>query len=188
MFKKKKNTPVDKQATKKAAVLGAEKRSRLLLTSIVAVLALLIAGGIFFISRKGEKTPQVADSLSSDFSATTVNYPVEIFEDGQARHFQYRAGDGIAIKYFILKSSDGLIRAAFDACDVCWRAGKGYYQAGDFMVCRNCGRKFASLLVNEVRGGCNPAPLNRKIVDGKVVIRVEDIRKGKQYFEFSGRS
>ncbi|HED01067.1 MAG TPA: DUF2318 domain-containing protein [Proteobacteria bacterium] len=186
MFKK--NAPTDKHAAKKAVVLRTEKKSCLLLASVIAALALLIAGGILFISRKGEKTLQVADSLSPDFSATTVTYPVEIFEDGQARHFQYRAGDGIAIKYFILKSSDGLIRAAFDACDVCWRAGKGYYQAGDFMVCRNCGRRFASFLVNEVQGGCNPAPLNRKIVDGKVVIRVEDIREGKQYFEFSRRS
>ena len=80
-----------------------------------------------------------------------------------------------------------MIRAAFDACDVCWRAGKGYFQSGDVMVCRNCGRQFASVLVNEVKGGCNPAPLNRAIENGKLIIKVKDILQGKQYFDFSGK-
>ena len=80
-----------------------------------------------------------------------------------------------------------LFRAAFDACDVCWPSGKGYYQEDDNMVCRNCGRKFASVLVNEVKGGCNPAPLNREVQGDKLVIKIEDIAKGKQYFDFSGK-
>jgi len=105
-----------------------------------------------------------------------------------ARHFQYKADEGMSIKYFVLKSSDGVIRSAFDACDVCWPAGKGYYQEGDVMVCRNCGRKFASVLVNEVKGGCNPAPLTRTVGNSEVVIQVEDILAGKQYFDFSKRS
>jgi hypothetical protein len=66
-------------------------------------------------------------------------------------------------------------------------AGKGYYQAGDFMVCRNCKREFASVLVNVVKGGCNPAPLNRTIRDGKVIIAVPDILEGRPYFNFSER-
>jgi len=41
---------------------------------------------------------------------------------------------------------------------------------------------------SEVKGGCNPAPLNRKMVDGKVVIQIDDILKGGQYFDFSRRS
>ena len=95
--------------------------------------------------------------------------------------------DDITIRYFVLKSSDGVIRAAFDACDVCWPAGKGYFQQGDHMVCRNCGRKFASVLVNEVQGGCNPAPLRRSIDGENLVLEFADIREGRQYFNFSGR-
>jgi uncharacterized membrane protein len=79
-----------------------------------------------------------------------------------------------------------VIRAAYDACDVCWPAGKGYYQDGDDMVCRNCGRRFASVLLNEVQGGCNPAPLTRHVDNGQVVIRIEDILAGKRYFDFKG--
>jgi len=118
-------------------------------------------------------------------SVTALTYPVTLFEDGNARHFEYKAAN-MTIKYFIMKSSDGVIRAAFDACDVCWRAGKGYYQVGDHMICRNCGRQFASVLINEVKGGCNPAPLNRNVQNGNLIIKVKDILDGAQYFNLSG--
>jgi uncharacterized membrane protein len=56
------------------------------------------------------------------------------------------------------------------------------------MVCRNCGRKFASVLVNEVKGGCNPAPLKRTVDNGKLVIQVQDIQEGRQFFDFAGEA
>lgn len=117
--------------------------------------------------------------------ATEISYPEKLFQNGKARYFTYKTPDGLSIRYFILRSSDGVIRAAFDACDVCWPAGKGYVQKGDFMVCRNCGRKFRSTRVNEVKGGCNPAPLNRKVQNGKVMIQTSDLLQGRIYFDFS---
>jgi uncharacterized membrane protein len=88
------------------------------------------------------------------------------------------AESNTTISYFILKSTDGVIRAAFDACDVCWPEGKGYVQDGDrSMICRNCGRRFESVKVNEVQGGCNPAPLKRAIEGDQVVIRVDDLKR-----------
>ena len=185
----KKNLTADKRAAKKAAVLGTDKKSRLPLISILAVSAILIAAGAFYIRRKAPEATSVANvvspEVSPDVQTNSVAFPVTRFDDGQAQFFSYVDGDEITIKYFVLKSSDGVIRAAFDACDVCWRAGKGYYQNGDVMVCRNCGRTFASILVNEVKGGCNPAPLTRNVADGRVVIQIEDILEGKQYFDFS---
>jgi uncharacterized membrane protein len=141
---------------------------------------LFILMGVLLIDTKGVHSPAVA-------SATEVTYPVEQFADGKARHFEYRLNDGIRIRYFILKSSDGVIRAAFDACDVCWPANKGYYQEGDKMVCRNCGKRFASIKVNEVKGGCNPAPLNRKVLGENLVIQVKELLEGKKYFDFTKR-
>ncbi|RJQ65985.1 MAG: DUF2318 domain-containing protein [Desulfobacteraceae bacterium] len=112
-----------------------------------------------------------------------VAYPLSLFNDGQARHFEHKSG-GSVIRYFILKSSDGIVRAAFDACDVCWPGRKGYVQNGDEMVCNNCGRRFASVLINEVQGGCNPAPLTRTIEGDRLVIRTNDIEQGQRYFNF----
>ncbi len=178
----------DKRAAKKAAVLGAEKKSPSPMIYILAVGVVLVAGGIFFASQNAKEPSSVTAPAVSTTSGTQISYPAGQFDDGKAQHFRYSADDGLTIKYFVLKSSDGIIRAAFDACDVCWRAGKGYYQKSDVMVCRNCGREFASVLVNEVKGGCNPAPLRRSLEGDKVVIEIADILAGKQYFDFSTRS
>jgi len=185
--KVKSNDAADKHAAKKAAVLGTKKKSPLTMVSIIIVLALSIGGGVLLMSQKGEQGSIAVAPQSSGDLGREVIHPAALFDDGQARYFQYTAQGGITVKYFVVKSSDGVIRAAFDACDVCWPAGKGYHQDGDFMVCRNCGRQFASVLVNVVQGGCNPAPLKRTITEGNVVIAVDDILEGKTYFNFSGK-
>lgn len=179
------NPTIEKRQAKKEAVLGTAAKKNHLPIIVFSVCALLIAGGIFFYnSQTGVETSPVTKQFSAAATDSHVTFPAALFEDGKARHFEHVDGD-FTIRYFILKSSDGIIRAAFDACDVCWPAAKGYFQDGDYMVCRNCGRRFASVLVNEVKGGCNPAPLNRVFQDGKVIIQVRDILEGKQYFNFS---
>ena len=148
---------------------------------------LVVVVGAYLIMANQKKSDAVDHGkYAAGATADQVAYPVSHFNDGKARHYEYKSDDA-TIKYFIIKSSDGVIRAAFDACDVCWPAGKGYFQQGDVMVCRNCGRKFASVLVNEVKGGCNPAPLNRTVKDDQLIIKVKDILEGKHYFNFSGK-
>ena len=176
-----KNSP----RSKKAAVLNTKKskKSPMLIVVGIALLVTAAAAGYYMTEPTAVQTTA---AVNSSVDSTTVRYPVSMFADGAARHFEYPS-DGMTIRYFILKSSDGIIRAAFDACDVCWPAGKGYYQDGDQMVCRNCGRRFASILVNEAKGGCNPAPLTRSVEDDQLVLQVEDILQGKTYFNFKGK-
>lgn len=113
-----------------------------------------------------------------------VEIPVADISDGKAHHFKVKADDGIMVTFFTLKSADGVIRAAVDACDVCYRSGKGYVQSGDYMVCTNCGQKFASNKINVLKGGCNPAPLNRKIEGDKLVIAMSDITANSWYCRY----
>lgn len=138
---------------------------------------LAIAGWAIF---QPSATP-VGTSLATD-SPQDITVPVSTFDDGKAKYFSYQAPGGKTIKFFALKSSDGVIRAAFDACDVCYQSKKGYRQEGDFMVCNNCGQRFTSTRVNEVKGGCNPSPLDRKIEGENLVITVAAILTGSKYF------
>lgn len=180
--KMKKQSYDEKQAAKKATVLAAGKKEKKILPLII------IPAGIFILVITGVYIFNYLARPKAVAYGKEMVQPVSLFEDGKARHFQLDTKDGLTIKYFVIKSSDGVIRAAFDACDVCWPSGKGYFQEGDYMVCRNCGKRFASIKVNVIKGGCNPAPLTRKVVGENLVIQVKDILgEGRKYFNFSGR-
>ncbi len=113
-----------------------------------------------------------------------VTIPIKKVNDGKAHYFKVKADDGIMVDFFVVQSGDGVIRAAVDSCDVCYRSGKGYVQEGDVMVCTNCGRRFATDRINEVKGGCNPAPLAREIKGDNLVISMSDINSNAWYCKF----
>jgi len=173
----------EKLAAKKAAVLGAKKAGgKLHLVLMAACAVLVIGGGMFFLGQKGDELPPVAKVFAAAAPIGEVSYAASQFDDGQCRFFEHKTPEGYTIRYFILKSSDGVIRSAFDACDSCWPAHKGYRQVGDDMVCQNCRMKFASTKVMEVKGGCNPSPLPNRLEGAQVVIKVADILAGGHYF------
>ncbi len=194
-----KNNPKgrDSQAAKKEAVFSAgnKKNSKALTIGAVICLVVLLGGAGVYLQKRSSTTTTPKASVAVLPATAAVDTPATAaqpdvrtfaaldFEDGKARHYDLETDDGVNIRFFVVKSTDGVIRAAFDACDVCWRAGKGYYQKEDDMICRNCGRKFPTQSINEVKGGCNPAPLKRTIKDGQVEILVEDIQKGRSYFD-----
>jgi len=113
-----------------------------------------------------------------------LSIPINEINDGNAHYFKTEADDGIVVSFFTVKSKDGIIRAAIDSCDVCYKSGKGYVQDGDVMVCTNCGRRFATDRINEVKGGCNPAPLFRKIEGDYLVVSMKDINANSWYCKY----
>ena len=94
---------------------------------------------------------------------------------GQAKFFEYTASNGKSVRFFVIKSSDGVYRAAADACEVCFRDKKGYHQQGDDMVCNKCGRHFRSKDVNVITGSCNPDGIPRTIQENTIVIAAADL-------------
>lgn len=110
-----------------------------------------------------------------------VTVPASDLADGKARFYVLNQ-NGTDIRFFLVKSPDGRLRAAFDACDVCYPENKGYKQEGDFMICVNCGRRFHTSKVGEVHGGCNPAPLAMTLSGDRVVIALADLAAKTGYF------
>jgi uncharacterized membrane protein len=125
--------------------------------------------------------PSAATATQVTAEDGVVRLPVADFADGRARFYTYK-GAGKTITFFVLQAPDGTIRAAFDACDVCYASRRGYRQDGDMMICNNCGNRFPSSSINVEVGGCNPGPLNREVQGDMVIIRVEDIEEGGRYF------
>jgi uncharacterized membrane protein len=121
-------------------------------------------------------------SAAAPGAGSDVALPVADFADGQAKFYRYTTPEGRDVRFFVMRSADGVIRAAFDTCDVCYQKRKGYRQEGDVMVCNNCGQRFHSTNINEVRGGCNPAPLDRVVQGDRVVIGAAALAGGSWYF------
>jgi uncharacterized membrane protein len=148
------------------------------LTLLVAVLAAAAAGGgssalAFFGLGDDHETLALAGG--------EVRIPAAAAADGAARFYSV-ALDGVEVSFFVLTTPDGVTRTAFDACDVCFAAKKGYEQDGPDMICKNCGLRFRGDLVGEVKGGCNPSPLAHAVQDGMLVISETALRAGLPLF------
>lgn len=175
-----------------------EKRARLaeksatsgrtgLFASVAAIAALAIGVAILMLNRPAgperataAHTTQTAAGMA--VGADRVEIALADLQDGKARHYTWKAPDGKQIRFFAIKSEDGVVRTAFDACDVCWPERKGYSQDGKYMVCNNCGQRFESSRVNEIKGGCNPSPLERRVEGDRLVIMAADLQAGARYF------
>ncbi len=156
------------------------KRSPLPLVAVVICLVIVAGLAYAYIGGGSSDGRQSAKVVSADQGRVSI--PLAQVSDGKAHFFTIRS-DGTDVRFFVVKSSDGVVRAAFDTCDVCYRYNQGYRQEGDFMVCNACNMRFRSDQVNEVKGGCNPAPLERTIVGSNLVIAVADIGQGAWYFK-----
>jgi uncharacterized membrane protein len=110
-----------------------------------------------------------------------VRIPMQAVSDGKSHFFSYAAG-GKTITFFVLKSADGSIRTAFDACVACNHAKLGYRPEGDLVVCNNCGMGFKPSDIGVQTGGCNPIPVNKSIDGTMIVLKAKDLEAGTQYF------
>lgn len=152
------------------------QKSRLPL--ILVLVALIAAGAVAAWAllpgaSSGHKMVQAENGL--------VKIPQADISGGEAKFYTFKTTQGV-VDFFLVKSRDGVIRAAFDTCDVCYKEKKGYRQEGDMMVCNNCDQAFGTHLINVVKGGCNPAPLARELQGDQVLIQTAALEQGSWYF------
>ena len=144
--------------------------NRKILIGIGSIVILAIVLSIIFMG--GSSTAKVIEN------SNTITIPLSEVST-EAQFYEY---DGI--KYFAVKASDGSIRTAFDACDVCGGT-KGYRQEGKDMVCNNCGRHFSIDSLGEKNvfgGGCWPSHLPHTIEGNSIIIKKHDINEGGYLF------
>jgi uncharacterized membrane protein len=129
-----------------------------------------------------KKSPaEIAKAAGVVETADAVKIPLKTLDSGKALFLSVES-EGRQMHYFTLKSRDGAYRAALDACDVCFKSNRGYRQEGDLMVCNNCGQSFPSDRIGEIKGGCNPHPLARRVEGQYLVIGKADIVSRNDYF------
>jgi uncharacterized membrane protein len=150
-------------------------------TLVLAVSGLLLAIAVVVIASSGQESDERVWTAIGGAGVDVV-LPVRTFDDGVARFYKSMTEQGREVRFFIMKSADGVVRAAFDACDTCYRDRLGYHQRGDLMVCNKCQQTFRSVDINVLQGGCNPAPLDRRVVGNQLVLDAASIEQGAAYF------
>ncbi len=147
---------------------------------VIVAGAIVFFGVMLLVTVGGRSSGPQAETITG--AGQDLTLPAAQFDDGKARFYRYVTAAGREIRFFVMKSSDGVVRAAFDACDTCYREKKGYHQEGDTMVCNNCGKAFHSKDINVLQGGCNPAPLERSTSGGRVTLSAAALNAGASYF------
>ncbi|HIJ78987.1 MAG: DUF2318 domain-containing protein [Desulfobulbaceae bacterium] len=153
------------------------KRIYIGIAGLIVLSAVFVGTGMAGLWEKG---PQILQPVNG-----RLEIPLPSIDDSKAHHFRVQASDGTMVTFFTIRSDDGVYRAAIDACDVCYKSGKGYEQNGVYMICRNCGQSFHASKINVIKGGCNPAPLERMVEGDKLVIAMADIDKNSWYGKYT---
>ena len=175
-----------------------------LISMLTGAMAILISGcgsNSTTQSAKDASTPVDAQAASSENTtaesediAATANASAEsvtsIKKDGylaipianlsQTASFYKADLDGTEVEIVALKDSKGNLRTAFNACQVCYSSGRGYYrQDGEYLVCQNCGNSFTIDQVGIASGGCNPWPIldsDRTVTDDEIQISYDVLK------------
>ena len=149
--------------------------------ALLLSLAAFVIVCVFAMSHHESAEPELA-AADAVPSGRDVALAAATFADGQARFYRYVTATGQETRFFIVKSRDGAVHAALDACDSCYRARRGFRQAGDHLICNNCGKAILSQHLNTLRGGCNPVSVDHAVEGDRVIIRAAVLEQGGSYF------
>jgi len=140
----------------------------------VGILVIVIAGFLFF----GGSTGNVV-RLEMIEDGAVMKIPLSGI-GGSAEFYDYQGTE-----FFVVRASDGSVKSAFNACDVCYRSKKGYRQEGGDMICNNCGNHYAIDGLgtkNLGGGGCWPGYLESFVEGDYLVITKSSLQAGSYRF------
>jgi len=172
---------LSKAEERKKLELGRKKMKMNIVFSVVLMGLLAI---VLYFVLSGENGGDPTSYETSDVVGDEVRIPVS--EITTTANFYTYDADGVSIKYFAVKGSDGNIHIATDACDVCYDAKKGYRQSGSDMLCKKCGLTFPINSLgteNEKGGGCWPSHLPTREEGGYVFVKTSDLAAKKFMFQ-----
>ena len=175
----------NRRAEKREQFAHGHAKPRINPNHILAALGTLVVLAFVYlaVSGPGKSTAAavVTPVAGNGQSSGAIQIPLAEITD-QAKFYEYQTANQKKVRFFVIKSSDGVYRAAANACVVCYREKMGYQQQGDDMVCNKCRKHFPSALVNEVTGGCNPDGIPRAIQGDKLLIAASDLEARAELF------
>jgi uncharacterized membrane protein len=153
----------------------------------IVFMSIIIIGAILFLAgctgtTQNKNNSNTNTNSNSPPQQTETEVRIPISDISTTATFYSYDSNSVTVRYFAVKDKQGTVHVAFDACDVCYEAKKGYKQNGDLMQCLNCGKTFSitSIGTENTAGGCWPSFLPMNIDGNDVVITLADL-EAKSY-------
>lgn len=115
---------------------------------------------------------QLSEPEEYEIDNDMIVIPLSELEDMKLHRYQYTASDGVHMRFFLIKKSQGSYGVVLDACEIC--GPSGYYERGNDVICKLC-----DVIMNRgtigFKGGCNPIPIPYIVHDEKIKINTQDL-------------
>lgn len=156
-------------------------KKKIVFVGVVAIVAMVYLGGCTGTTQNKNNSNTDTNS-NSELQQNETEIRIPISDVSTTAKFYSYDSSGVTIRYFAVEDKQGTVHVAFDACDVCYEAKKGYKQDGDVMQCLNCGQTFSitSIGTENTAGGCWPSYLAMNMDGNDVVIKIADL-EAKSY-------
>lgn len=126
------------------------------------------------------KVPTLSEPEEYALQADTATITFEQVADGHLHRFAYKAKDGTAMRFIVIKKNGGAYGVALDACETCGDAG--YYEKGGKIICKRCDVAI-NLATIGFKGGCNPIPVPYTASGGHITIHTADLDALSSHFK-----
>ncbi len=166
------------EGRKELAQLKRTRRWRLVAAAVgVAVMTVLTVNYAYSSRSRTIDPPKLVQAESGFIRVATAEV-----NDGNLHRFGYQV-NGTTVRFLALKTAEGKIGTALDACEIC--GDYGYVQEGQTIVCLNCAADIHTPTIGQ-GGGCNPIPLTSRLEGDHLVIAVSDLMNHADMFGNSG--
>ncbi len=182
---------------KKATAARNTRQRHLQLSAGLAALSIVFFLGFddVFSTRAAPDIDDVEPLLMVD---GVISIPIDRVDDGMLHRYEWTGGDGVAIRFFVLRTGLGTFATAFDACRACYDYG-WYSLSGGELVCSQCDalHPVSFLRPTNVDGdldedmsgsmegyGCAPVHLPSNVLRGKILITAADLNSQRKYFDY----
>lgn len=158
-------------AERRLALATARRERSQVIGAIVTTFVVLAAIGALYAHEIQPIERPAPEMVMADDGV--IHVPLATLADGILHRYGFVAGNR-TVRFLALKTSDGKIRTAFDACEIC--GAFGYIQDGDNLICLNCSAEINPRTLGAT-GGCNPIPLTSEVTPTAVRVHVGDLQK-----------
>jgi FTR1 family protein len=163
-------------AERRLAVARAQRERWSGVGAVAMTVIVLAAVGVAYAREVAPKHLPPPEMLQLDGEAASV--PLSAVADGTLHRFGVVVGDR-TVRFLALKSADGRVRVALDACKIC--GAFGYAQGQHQLICLNCAATINPATLG-VGGGCNPIPLESELTSTAIRVHPAALRQDAHLF------